>query len=43
MVRIHSILFGGKYDFIFLPTKSVAEGLFHELKIKLMTFSTRKQ
>ncbi len=37
MVRIHSILFGGKYDFIFLLSKSTAVGLFHESKIKLMT------
>ncbi len=42
-VRIHRVLFDGKYDFIFLSTKSSAVGLFHEYNIKLMTCSARKQ
>ncbi len=38
-----TVLFDGKYDFIFLLTKSVAVGLFHQCQIKLMTLSARKQ
>ncbi len=37
MVRIHSVLFGGKYDITFLPTKSAAVGLICQSQIKLMT------
>ncbi len=35
-LRIHTIVFGGKYDLIFLLTKSAAVHLFHQYKIKLI-------
>ncbi len=37
MVKIHSILFGGKYNLIFLQTKSTAVCLFHQSQIQLLT------
>ncbi len=38
MVRIHTILFGGKYGLIFFPTKSPGVCLVHQYQIKLMKF-----
>ncbi len=42
-LRIRTILFGDKYDFIFLLTKSAEVHLFHQYKIKLLIWSARKQ
>ncbi len=43
LLKIHTVLFGGEYDLIFLVTKYAAVNLFHQNKIELIIFSVRKQ